>query len=132
VTDLDNIERVVILEASQLLGAPNTILKPLLEKGLQVAHDATAKKHLVKLLQEWKPKKRFERTGVLGWADENFDTFVFGDGSSLGKKSVVLDQHLHSAGKLMCARGSFAAWRANVAQPCIGDRTDAERFFRFV
>ena len=104
ITDPDGLVHLVVLEAAQLVGAPANILKPLVEKGLWVAHGTTAKKHLVNLLQQWKPEARFERTGVLGWIDESFDTFAFADGTSVGKKSIVLDQHLNSVGKAMCAR----------------------------
>lgn len=121
ITDPDGVVHLVVLEAAQLVGAPANILKPLVEKGLRVAHGATVKKHLVNLLQQWKPEARFGRTGVLGWIDESFDTFAFADGTSVGKKSIVLDQHLNSVGKAMCARGSLEAWRETVARPCMGN-----------
>lgn len=121
ITDPDGQVHMVVLEAAQLVGAPANILKPLVEKGLWVAYGTSVKKHLVNLLQQWKPEARFERTGVLGCIDETFDTFAFADGTSVGKKSIVLDQHLNSVGKAMLARGSLEAWRENVARPCMGN-----------
>ena len=111
----------MLLEDALFNGAPAALLRPLLDCGLSIEQGAKARKRLVDLLGMWHPRDMFVRVSKVGWVDDDFDTYVFADGTILGRKKAILDRDTGIFSEMGGVSGSLNDWKETVAAPCVGN-----------
>jgi len=119
--DPDNRTHRIILNDADISSTPATLLRPLIDRGLQIEGSANTKKRLADLLGAWRPEQMILRVARTGWVDDDFNTFVFADGSVIGLKQVILESNTGTIGKAVKVKGSLDLWRDMVAAPCAGN-----------
>ena len=121
VDDADNRKHRLLLEEALFNGAPAALLRPLLDCGLSIEKGAKARKRLVDLLGMWRPRDMFVRVSKVGWVDDDFDTYVFADGTIVGLKKAILDRDTGIFGEMGGVSGSLNTWKETVAASCVGN-----------
>jgi putative DNA primase/helicase len=121
VVDADRRTHRLLLDEVLFNGAPAALLRPLHDCGLCVEKGAKARKHVVDLLSVWRPRDTFVRVSKVGWVDDDFDTYVFADGTIVGRKKAILDRDTGIFGEMGGVSGSLNDWKETVAAPCVGN-----------
>ncbi|OAN77240.1 hypothetical protein A8B81_15735 [Sulfitobacter pontiacus] len=121
VIDADNRTHRILLDEAIFNGSHAALLRPLLDCGLRIAKGAAARKRLIDLLGMWRPAETLVRVSSAGWIDKDFDTFVFADGTSVGRKKAILDRDTGILGEMGVVKGSLENWQETVAAPCVGN-----------
>tara|TARA_R110002049_G_scaffold306015_1_gene503773 strand:- start:241 stop:2025 length:1785 start_codon:yes stop_codon:yes gene_type:complete len=121
VVDADRRTQRLLLDEVLFNGAPAALLRPLLDAGLSIEQGAKARKRLVDLLCIWRPRDMFVRVSKVGWVDDDFDTYVFADGTIVGRKKAILDRDTGIFGEMGGVSGSLNDWKQTVAAPCVGN-----------
>ncbi len=121
VQDPDGKVHRLVIDEKEFSGSPARLLRPLLDKGLEVEAVEKAAHGIAALLHAWRPRTRFTRADLLGWTDARFQAFALGDGRVIGDDLIVFQHQASDAAKAMHASSSLEDWRETVAAPCVGN-----------
>jgi len=119
IQDPDGNMHRLIIDEKEFSGGPARLLRPLLDKGLEVEPIEKAAQSIATLLQSWRPSARFTRVDQLGWTDTGFQAFALGDGRVIGDDRIMFQHQVSDTTNSMHASGSLEDWREAVAAPCI-------------
>ena len=121
-TDPDGVVHRWYVLDSWLSTRSSTVLAGLRDRGLRFAGTPSAKRHLLDLINRWKPTRRYVTTDRLGWTDANCTSFVLGNERVIGPGDLVfLNESARSGAEGMHPRGTLKEWRDAVASRCQGN-----------
>ena len=121
VKDPDGRWHEAILDASQVQRRAPAALEPLFDLGLQLGEIEKTDKTVLRILANWRPASRYERTDRLGWLGADFDAFVLGSGDVIGESQAISDGVSKAVAEAMHTRGTLEEWKRDVAERCAGN-----------
>ncbi|MCL3882994.1 DUF927 domain-containing protein [Marivita sp. GX14005] len=121
IVDADGHTHRRLIDEVDFSGSPAALLRPLLDCGLQLGKGSDVRKEVADFLREWRPQERFVRVSKSGWLDADADTFVLGNGVTIGQKNAVFDRDTGDLGASVTTKGSLDEWRKAIAAKCIGN-----------
>ena len=121
VQDPDGTWHKLVLSAQQLNKSANVALAPLFDAGFELTVAEKAAESVMTLLSIWRPEDQYLRFDRLGWTGKQHDAFVLGNGRVIGDALVATDSVSEELMSAMHTRGTFEAWKTEVAAPCVGN-----------
>ena len=110
-----------VMSAIEISRVPK-LIDQLLDKGLHIDSSKANRTTLSKMLMDWKPAATVLLTDKLGWAENNYKTFLFADGSTMGQqKAKFAPVRPAFSLKDVCKRGNLDAWKDTVATRANGN-----------
>lgn len=111
----------LVVDTQQLTKSANVALAPLFDMGFELTPVDKAAESVMNLLRTWRPEDQYLRFDRLGWTSNSHDAFVLGRGRVIGNARVATGSVSDELMAAIHTRGTFAAWKKEVAAPCVGN-----------
>ncbi|MGM0740691.1 MAG: DUF927 domain-containing protein [Pseudomonadota bacterium] len=111
----------LVIDTQQLAKSANAALAPLFDMGFELTPTEKAAESVMNLLRTWRPEYQYLRFDRLGWTSNQHDAFALGSGHVIGNTLVATDSVSENLMAAIHSKGTFAAWKKEVAAPCSGN-----------
>lgn len=117
--DHEGRRRRSVIEEQTLSGAATAALKNLRDRGLDIAIAEKSERSVAKFIKSCRSDIIYTRVDRAGWIDGRFDTFVFPDGATIGKRPIIPEASLDESEPFR--KGNLDQWREKTAKFCAGN-----------